>query len=68
MQDDIPVAYCSKKLNSAQMTYATIYKELLCVITTLCGFCSMLLGAELHIHTDHKNILNVGNYLNDIYV
>jgi hypothetical protein len=61
MQDDIPVAYYSKKLTSAHMNYATIDKELLCVIATLCEFCSMLLGAELHIHTDPKNILNVGD-------
>ena len=61
MQDDIPVAYYSKKLNSAQMNYATIDKKLLCVIAALCEFRSMQLGAKLHIHRDHKNILNVGD-------
>ncbi len=46
----------SKKLISAQMNYATIDKEFLCVIATLREFCSMLLGAELYVHTDHKSI------------
>ncbi len=61
MQDDRPVAYYSRKLNRAQRNYATIDKELLCVVVTLKEFRSMLLGRELHIYTDQKNILNVGD-------
>jgi hypothetical protein len=43
------------------MNYVTIDKEHLCVVATLRKFCSMLPGAKLHIHTDHKNILIIGD-------
>jgi hypothetical protein len=52
--EDKSGAYYSKKLNSAQINYATIDKELLCVIATQHEFCSMLPGAELYVHTDQK--------------
>jgi hypothetical protein len=49
----------SKKLNNAQCNYSTVDKELLSIAMTPCEFWSMLLSAELHIHTNHRNILKI---------
>jgi len=51
-----PVAYFSRKLNSAQKKYSVGEKEFLSFFETLHTYRTMLLGAELHIHTDHRNL------------
>ena len=57
MQDNRPLAFYSRKMNNAQRKYPTGEQELLSIVETLKEFKNILLGQNVIIHTDHKNLL-----------
>ena len=56
-QNGRPIAFFSRKLNSAQMKYSVTELELLSIVECLKEFKGMLWGQKLKVYTDHKNLV-----------
>ena len=55
-QENRPIAFFSRKLNSAQKNYPITEKELLSIVETLKEYKYLLLGNKIKVFTDHKNL------------
>jgi hypothetical protein len=59
-QDNMPIAFFSRKLSGAQSKYTLTVLELLVIVETLKEFNGMLWGQRIIVYTDHKNLTRDG--------
>ena len=52
-----PLHTTQLKLNKSQLNYTTTKRELLAIVETLKEFCSILLGQQIVVYTDYKNLI-----------
>ncbi len=55
-QDNMPIAFFSRKLSKTQQKYSVTEIELLAIVETLKEFKGMLWGQDIKVYTDHKNL------------
>lgn len=55
-QEGRPIAFYSRKLNSAQRNYTTMERELLSISETATIHKNILLGFKCRFHSDHRNL------------
>jgi len=56
-QEGKSIAFYSPKLNPAQTRYTITERELICTVETLKEYWNMLLGQQIEVFTDHKNLV-----------
>ena len=66
-ENNLPVAYFSKKLTPTQRRYSTIEQEMLAIVEVLKEYCNFLLGANIIIFTDNKNLLSNATVNNKVF-
>jgi hypothetical protein len=59
--EDLPIAYASRVLNSAEKNYPVVEKELLAIVWTIKHFRPYLYGKRFVVYTDHRPLTYLFN-------